>query len=402
MPNESTQVVVRPMDQLKAGLAQMEPQYAVALGDQISPAKFKNAVLTAVNLNPDLLDADRQSFYTASMRAAQDGLLPDGREGAMVVFNTKVKRGGEDRWVKMVQWLPMVYGVLKKLRSSGELASIVAHEVYEKDTFDYVLGDDERIEHKPLMSGDRGQVIAAYMIAKLKDGSIQREVMLRADIDRARAFSRSKDGPAWTNWFGEMARKSVIHRGSKYLPMSPDIAEFMTRHAKNIDGAGAVVDAEHNEVTDKALPRPTDKLSAFEGEQHDSDGVVIDRTPRKRRTKAEIEADRIAESEPPAEQQSQQEVPTDAEIRTVGDAIPQDKQAAHAEDHTGFPQSEGVTEGQPHPAFLAEVEKAKATIGTLTASHGLKTFFSNLVPDVAFEMQEVYNARMAVLRGMGK
>src|SRR3546814_5627432 len=94
------------------------------------------------------------------MKAAQDGLLPDGREGAIVPFKGKAS------------WMPMVAGIMKKVRNSGEIADWNAHAVYENDEFDYLLGDDQRIYHKPTM-GDPGQVVGAYSIVKLKDGTIR-------------------------------------------------------------------------------------------------------------------------------------------------------------------------------------------------------------------------------------
>src|SRR3546814_6152413 len=100
------------------------------------------------------------------MKAAQDGLLPDGREGAIVPFKGKAS------------WMPMVAGIMKKVRNSGEIADWNAHAVYENDEFDYLLGDDQRIYHKPTM-GDPGQVVGAYSIVKLKDGTISRDFMPR-------------------------------------------------------------------------------------------------------------------------------------------------------------------------------------------------------------------------------
>lgn len=52
--------------------------------------------------------------------------------------------------------------------------------------FDYELGDDERIIHKPLLLGDRGKQIAVYAIAKTKDGGIYREVMTINEVEKVR------------------------------------------------------------------------------------------------------------------------------------------------------------------------------------------------------------------------
>ncbi len=216
-------------DQLDA----MRPQFEAALhGGLIKPERFVRVVMTAVNQNPDLLTADRRSFFNACLQCAQDGLVPDKREAALVTFNTKEKQGGKEYWIEKVQYMPMYQGLMKKARSSGELAKWFARAVYEKDKFDVELGDDEHIKHKPYMGpDDPGPVIAAYSIAKLKDGEVQREVMTRRQIERIKARSKTggKDKGPWATDFDEMAKKTVIRRASKQLPLSPALMEIITR-----------------------------------------------------------------------------------------------------------------------------------------------------------------------------
>lgn len=225
-------VAPKPMDILRNQLASMDGEFKAALPSHISLELFKRVATTAINKNPDLIGADRRSLMGACMLAAQDGLLPDGREGAFVIFSKKEKNKdtGQEVWIKAVQWMPMVYGLLKKMRNSQQLASITAHEVYDRDEFDYRLGDDESIQHKPYLGPeDPGKIIAVYAIAKLRDGTIQREVMPRWMIEKIRGVSRSKDGPTWTTWYGEMARKTVVRRLSKYLPMTTEITDALER-----------------------------------------------------------------------------------------------------------------------------------------------------------------------------
>ena len=58
------------------------------------------------------------------MRAAQDGLLPDGRLGALGGLQGK-SRG------PIAQWLPMIAGIRQKVRNSSEVATWEVHTVYE-------------------------------------------------------------------------------------------------------------------------------------------------------------------------------------------------------------------------------------------------------------------------------
>lgn len=219
------------LNEITASFKEMRPQLAAALPANVPVDRFVRTALTSVQLHPELLQADRRSLFLSCLQAATDGLIPDGREGALVIYRTKVKRRDEDgrqieEWIDKVQWMPMYGGLLKKIRNSDQLASISANVVYTADHFEYELGDEERIVHRPALT-DRGAPVAVYAIAKLKDGSMYREVMPWLDVMQIRAVSKSKDGPAWTQWPGEMARKSAIRRLSKRLPSASDLDRYL-------------------------------------------------------------------------------------------------------------------------------------------------------------------------------
>lgn len=200
-------------------LKQKEVQFQAALPPQVSPSKFIRVVLTAVQNNPRLEQTERRSFWNACMKAAADGLLPDNREAAFVIF--RVKEGNS--FIARTVYMRMYGGLLKLIRNSGELATIEAHVVYEKDEFACEFGDDSYIKHRPYFGDDRGEITLAYSIAKLKNGELSREVMTRAEIEKVREVSRAKDDGPWVDWFSEMCKKSVLRRHAKILPMSTDL-----------------------------------------------------------------------------------------------------------------------------------------------------------------------------------
>lgn len=204
----------------RAELARQEQQFALALPAQIPAERFVRTLVTTVQMHPELLGCTRKSLFASAMRAAQDGLLMDGREAVAVVFKTQ-KHG------ILAQYIPMYAGIVKKMRNSGEIASIAAHCVYEKDTFSYELGDDEHIKHVPFLGAERGKFIAVYAIVKMKDGGIVREVMSRADVEKVRQSSRAKDSGPWVSWYDEMARKTVIKRIAKRCPSSADLEKVI-------------------------------------------------------------------------------------------------------------------------------------------------------------------------------
>jgi recombination protein RecT len=244
--NEVAVKTDNPLVRLNEQLETRSAQFQAALPAHIPIEKFKRVVLTAVQQNPKLAKADRPTLFTSAMKAAQDGLLPDGREGALVIYNTKIKdNNGDEKWIDAVQWMPMVAGLRKKVRNSGEIATWEAHVVYEKDAFEFELGDDPYIKHKPFMGGDRGKIVAAYSVATLKSGEKSREVMSIDEIMAIwRKSSKAKDkdgnptGP-WRDHQGEMCRKTVARRHSKVLPMNTDLDDLIRRDDDLYDMEGA-------------------------------------------------------------------------------------------------------------------------------------------------------------------
>ncbi len=239
-----------PAETFRDQWSKQESEVAVALPPHIPVERFMRVVMTAVSGNPDLMNADRRSLFESAMKAAQDGLLPDGRDGALVIFNAKVKEDGRDVYIKKVQWMPMVGGILKKIRNSGELLSLSAYVVYENDEFQYTLGDEETIVHRPCLDSNRGDAKLVYAIAKTKDGGIYREIMTLKDVEKVRAVSKTgKFGP-WADWWDEMAKKTVIRRLAKRLPMSSDLDDLIRRDDELYDFSGrrSDVDAQQNRI----------------------------------------------------------------------------------------------------------------------------------------------------------
>ena len=229
-----------PLVVMKEQIEQRESEFARALPAHIPVERFKRVVLTAVQNNPDLLAADRQSFFNSCMRSAQDGLLPDGRDGAIVIYNTKEKRDGRDVWVKKAQWMPMVFGILKKIRNSGELAAITARVVYAGDKFRYWVDDSgEHVEYEPADNPDTNVIRRVFAMAKTKDGELYVEPMTVDQIEKVRAVSRAKDTGPWKDWWDQMAIKTVLRRLAKRLPMSSDLDDLIRRDDDLYDLRGA-------------------------------------------------------------------------------------------------------------------------------------------------------------------
>lgn len=195
----------------------MQEKFQSVLPPGISLDRFTRVTLTAIQQNPAILDADRQSLYNACVIAATRGLLPDNREGALTIFNTKVG----DQWVKKAQFMPMVEGIIKELATAGIKAHAVS--VYANDKVE-VWNDDEgqHFKHTPVLFGDRGNRVGAVAWAKDASGRTYVEAINMDDAKAIRARSRSKDkdgnptGP-WRDAPDRMEQKSALHRLRKRI-----------------------------------------------------------------------------------------------------------------------------------------------------------------------------------------
>ncbi len=216
-----------------------------ALKDSLPPhvplEKFTAAAIAAIRNAPQLfVDCDRQSIYNAVAQAARDGLIPDGRQGALVPFNTKVKQGDKEYWIKKCQFMIMPQGIIDKLAKIG--ITVYAVSVYEKDPIQFWNDSTgQHVKHNYEPFSERGLRIGAFACATLRDGRTYVETMSMAEIDRVKAVSKQKTqdgkfyGP-WAEWPERMEQKSALHRICKRLPSVeiPEDDEFTGRQPESI------------------------------------------------------------------------------------------------------------------------------------------------------------------------
>jgi len=217
---------------LQQSLSARKDEIAKALPGHITVDKFIRTAQTAIVSTRNIEKAKPGPLLQAISKAAADGLILDGREAALVIdYNGDA------------QYRPMMRGLLKLAYNSGRVKSISVQIACENDDFEYVLGDDERINHKINFKSPRGTPIAVYAIATLDGGEVMREVMTvdqvngirdRSDAYRAFKANKIKSTPWSTDW-EEMARKTVFRRLSKYLPSSTDKEGRLVQAAERID-----------------------------------------------------------------------------------------------------------------------------------------------------------------------
>jgi recombination protein RecT len=226
MTEEKTQIA-----EVRGQLERMAPQFQMVLPPHVPVERFVRVVQTAVQNEPRLLECERKSLYAECMKAATDGLIPDGREAALTFFKDN-KRG-----VTVAKYMPMIGGILKKVRNSGELASIGAHVIYEHDEFAYWVDEKgEHVKYTPLLFGERGKRIGAFAFATTKSDGFYFEPMTETQIMSVKAVSKARESGPWSGPFeDEMWRKTALRRLAKRLPMSTDAEAVIERDDELFD-----------------------------------------------------------------------------------------------------------------------------------------------------------------------
>jgi recombination protein RecT len=205
----------------------LKKQVALALPKHMNADRMLRVMLTTVNaagyVGEKLRQCTPESLIASLMKCSQYGLEPDGRHAHLIPYG------------KECQLIFDYKGLVALVRRSGEIKTIHADVVYENDEFSYCYGTGAHLRHKPILKGDRGDIIAAYSFVVSSTGEESFEVMSVEDVwdirDQSQGYQYAKQNKKQTPWdshFAEMAKKTVFRRHSKWLPLSFELKEAIT------------------------------------------------------------------------------------------------------------------------------------------------------------------------------
>ena len=202
----------------------MMPEIRKALPSVITPERFTRIALSALNNTPALQQCSPMSFISALLNAATLGFEVNSPLGQAYLIPYKNKGQME------VQFQIGYKGLIDLAYRNGQMQSIQAQAVYEKDFFEYEYGLEARLVHKPAYS-DRGEVVYFYGLFKTVNGGFGFSVMSKADMDAyARTYSKAfaSDYSPWKSSYEEMAKKTVIKQALKYAPIKTDFQRALS------------------------------------------------------------------------------------------------------------------------------------------------------------------------------
>lgn len=224
----------------KPSIQKMKDQFAMALPSFYTADRFARACYNVLNPK-NQKDANTvaaikrttpESFFGCLLACASLGLEPNGPLGHAYI----IPYGNTCNLVLGYK------GLIDLARRSGDVQAIVAHEVCQNDDFKFDFGTGELPSHTFDLTKPRGNMIAVYAIAKFKDGSYHFDLMTKAEVDQIRNLSKAKNSTPWAEHYVEMAKKTVIRRIAKYLPMD-------VQKAAAYDGASLKYDAKSDETS---------------------------------------------------------------------------------------------------------------------------------------------------------
>lgn len=210
-----------PIKMIDQALNQSMDRIGMVLPKHLSPERMIRVAMSSIYKTPALQDCDRMSIVAAVIQASELGLEPGGalQHGYLIPYKNKKTNTRE------CQFQPSYRGLIELARRSGKLKSIAARVVYDKDIFSLVYtGDRPNYKHEPYFGNDPGEVKLVYCVASLEGDALEFEAMTLPQIEEIRKRSQSGDEGPWKTDWSEMAKKTVIKRLLKRLPMSTELS----------------------------------------------------------------------------------------------------------------------------------------------------------------------------------
>jgi recombination protein RecT len=298
-----TQLAKKPPTPFEAGLAtiggmidRQKSALKKALPKHLDVDRFARIAITCIRRTPQLATCDPLSFIGAVMQCAQLGLEPESALGHVFLVPFKGK----------AQVIIGYKGMLTLSYRSGLVRDIDANPVFDGDEFDYELGLNRRLIHRPQDDDENEKpekLIAAYAVLRFGSGGDTFKVIRRRAIDATRDAALAqitedwkRAQAPWARFYVEQAVKTAIRRAWKFAPSSP-----LIQRAVGIDElADAGIDQALDEIIDMPIEEqlerqagapkadPLDAL-ADEPEQQPADKPAATPPSAKKKTSAPAE-----------------------------------------------------------------------------------------------------------------
>jgi recombination protein RecT len=194
----------------------MRPQLARVLVKAEVADRLARIATTAARTNPKLTECTPLSLAGALLTSATLGPNTPAAECYLVPYRNK--------GVMEAQLIVGYQGYVKLYRQHPQAGTLRAVAVYPEDEFDWGLGTEPYIHHRPKPHADGSEPTHYYAVARLRGATESEFVVLTAD--EVKTLRQGKVGPSGDiadpqRW---MERKTAIRQLVKTLPKSTSLA----------------------------------------------------------------------------------------------------------------------------------------------------------------------------------
>jgi recombination protein RecT len=223
----------------------------------INPQQFMIMASNQVKRSDRLIDIfskNPASVFSSILTCAELGLSPTSQMG--------------EAWLipygKECQFQIGYQGLVKILYRNKYIQNITSECVYENDEFDYSLGLNPTLNHKPAVK-DRGVLINVYCVVRMKGQEPIFKVMSVSELQEYQQLSKAGSQTVWfskndpQHW---MLKKTVFKQLCKLLPRSLNMTKAVSYD--NIIEAGGVMRIDEDGQHTATSPERITKASRFE------------------------------------------------------------------------------------------------------------------------------------------
>lgn len=198
--------------------SRVKDQIGMACTAGLRPEKVIRTAMTLVQSNPQLLDCSQASILAGIVKATELGLELTGAMGhAYLIPYT-------NKGVPTANFQLGYRGLMELAHRSDRIIRFDARVVYENDEFSIDYSQNPPFMHKPCLSGELGDMIGVYSSVFLRGGATDIEYMTISQIMEHRdKYSKAGATSPWATAFSEMAKKTVIKRLAKRLPLATEV-----------------------------------------------------------------------------------------------------------------------------------------------------------------------------------
>ena len=227
---------------LANALEKCKPRISQVLPSHLSVDKMLRVILMSVKKTPDLLQCTPSSVLNSVMIAAQVGIEQDSVLGGgylIPYWNTKTK-------MREAQFQISYRGLMDLAYRSAKIYPFEAHVVHKNEPFKCVYGLNPVLEHSLNFDNPSDEIICVYALAGFEGKRAAYDVMTKKEVDYRRDRSPGGKSPSspWQTYYEEMAKKTVIKRLCKSLPLSVELRDAIKfdNQAESQEGQEPVID----------------------------------------------------------------------------------------------------------------------------------------------------------------